>query len=91
MCAAALEVLNPLKLLLQNMHTAFLAPPFLVSTWRVTAKYCHNVVHHIVTARNIGKIKKIESREAAPSARFFWVQTLHLRSGGSAHLPGIDQ
>ena len=39
-CAAALEVLHPLKLLSQNMHTAFLAPPFLASVLFVTAKYC---------------------------------------------------
>ena len=40
-CAAALEVLHPVKLLSQNMHSAFLAPPFLVSVWFVSAKYCH--------------------------------------------------
>ena len=38
-CAAALEVLHPMKLLSQNMHTAFLAPPFLALVLFVTAKY----------------------------------------------------
>ena len=33
-------MLDPLKLLSQNMHTAFLAPPFLASVLFVTAKYC---------------------------------------------------
>ena len=39
-CAAALELLHPLKLLSQNMHTAFLALPFPASLLFVTAKHC---------------------------------------------------
>jgi hypothetical protein len=39
-CAAALEVLQPLKDLSQNKQRAFLDPPFFAAVLFVTVKYC---------------------------------------------------
>jgi hypothetical protein len=40
MCAAALVVLHPLKVLSQNLQVAFLAPPSFAFDEFVTEKYC---------------------------------------------------